>query len=111
MSNWQRVRRALYLADNRIPAVWQRLGRALCEMQDDTTHAQCLADLPSYVGAELEDAPVARLYPVVQHHLDWCEECAAQYVELLEVALADMNDALPKPRVLPSADLSFLTQE
>ena len=109
MNNWQQIQRALATPDSAIPAAWRRLGLAIWgEASNDITHVECLADLPSFVGAEMEDAPIAHLYPAVQRHLDRCDECAARHVELLQVALADLNGTLPKPQHLSAPDLSFL---
>ncbi len=109
MNDWQRVQHALHAPENRIPISWRRLGLAVwSEPEEDIPHARCIAGLPSYVGAEIEDAPVAELYPTVQQHLDHCYECGVQYAELLEVALAELNDALPPLHDLPAPDLSFL---
>ncbi len=96
---------------DRVPASWRRLGTAVWESTDTTvTHIECLSGLPEYIEAEVAGELVAQLYPNIKHHLDWCETCASEYLDLLEVALAEQRHALPKLETTVAPDLVFLTQ-
>jgi hypothetical protein len=72
------------------------------------TCKECLTWLPSYVDAEVGGLAAGQLYPEVKRHLDLCDECEVQYVEMLELALAEDTGELPVPERMPSARLTFL---
>ncbi|MDL1895071.1 hypothetical protein FBQ82_02250 [Anaerolineae bacterium CFX7] len=78
-------------ADN-IPAPLKRLRDALWgEPEDDISHAECRALLPTFVQAEADGEPVAKLYARVKHHLDHCDECGEEYALLLDLELAEVR--------------------
>jgi hypothetical protein len=105
-----KLRRAWRERTAQIPPRLVRLGRAVWDEGDDkAAHKECVAALPAFVSAEVEGQRVAELYPETQRHLDRCSSCAAQYVDLLQVAMADVGNALPHPGVVPAPNLSFLT--
>ena len=104
-----KLRQSLRERGARLPAGISRLGYALWDVSDDTVaHEECIAALPVFVNAEVDGVHVAGLYPRVRRHLDHCESCSSQYVDLLQVAMADVGDALPQSEAMPSADFSFL---
>ena len=103
----QRLRDALRQHAVQLPAAWQRLGNALWG-EDAFAHAECLRALPTFVEGEVAGQAGSRLYPVVKHHLDCCGECAGEYLELLELVLMDVSDALPHRGAIPEPNLSFL---
>ena len=79
-----------------LPPYADELVRAMLDDADgEITHADCLAALPSYVDAELDGANVARKFPATQKHLLVCDGCAAQYIELLELTLAEQARIIP----------------
>ncbi len=87
----------------------RRLGDALWQPeQAQEAHAACLAALPEYIQAEVAGEPVAKLYAAVKHHLDRCDTCAAEYADLLQVALAEQQGLLPRPATTPRPDFSYL---
>jgi hypothetical protein len=60
------------------------------------------------VDFEIEGGRAADRFPKVKRHLDTCEECAAQYAELLEITLAEQAGQIPVPAI-PVPDLAFLS--
>jgi hypothetical protein len=48
-------------------------------------HDEAQAQLPTYVAAEARGVNVAQRFPQLTRHLHHCDECAALYVELLEL--------------------------
>jgi hypothetical protein len=70
---------------------------------------ECRSWLPGYVDAEVGGLAVAQLYPDVKRHLDLCSECAGEYLEMLELALAEDAGEIPVPERLPTPDLAFLS--
>lgn len=63
--------------------------------------------LPVYVEAEVSGFDVGQQYPEVRRHLDLCAECEAEYVDLLDSTLDEMNADWSNIPV-PPPDLSFL---
>lgn len=63
----------------------ERLARALVPPEDDMDHDEAQAQLPTYVAAEARGVNVAQRFPQLTRHLHHCDECAALYVELLEL--------------------------
>lgn len=105
----QRLREALQRRGATLPREFVRLADAVWNEAEEG-HTECLTALPRYVSAEVDGARMAALYPSVKHHLDRCNTCAAHYIDLLEVALADLSDQLPQPEYMPAPDLSFLPE-
>ena len=70
-------------------------------------HVRCLAELPSYVDAEMDGALAARRRSFVREHLLTCTRCALDYAELLEIAILDSH-GLFEHHGSPPPDLSFL---
>jgi hypothetical protein len=104
-----KLRRALRERRVPVPPEIARLGKALWDEEDDALgHEECITALPAFVTAEADGLRVAELYPDIKRHLDRCDNCAAQYVDLLQLALAQVGDALPQPVAVPAPDLSFL---
>jgi hypothetical protein len=107
-SRQNKLRRALRVRHTQIPPEVERLGNALWDEEDALDHEECIAALPSFVTAEADGLRVAELYPDIKRHLDRCDSCAEQYVDLFQVALVDVGDAMPQPEALPKPDLNFL---
>lgn len=85
------------------------LGRAVAGVDDPVlSHEACEAHLPTYVDEEVAGLNVAELHPDVKRHLDLCESCAAMYLALLDVALAEVEGKIPQTEAVPAPDLSFL---
>lgn len=104
------LRRKLRERGDALPSGTRKLARAVVGESDDVlAHQDCLAALPIYVDAEMDSARVAEKFPNVKRHLDLCEECAAQYAELLETALANQAGQIPAAIAIPMPDLGFLS--
>lgn len=69
--------------------------------------AVCQDVLPEHIEAELNNRPYQQ-WRAVRRHLDLCATCAADYLDLLEIALAAECGPLPRPDL--AMDLSFLGQ-
>lgn len=94
------------------PTLEMPLVRAVFGLPDDgLSCAQCQAWLPSYVDAEIGDVAGDPRYRPVKRHLLLCQDCTDVYLELLDLALAEEEDRLPRPERYPEPDLSFLTEE
>lgn len=103
------LRRQMRERGKELPSPVEKLARAvLGESGADLSHEECLAALPTYVDAEVAGEPIAQKFPRVKWHLDGCEECSAQYAELLQVALTEQAGEIPVPAVMPEPDLTFL---
>lgn len=91
------------------PRALQRLGDALWnETETPGSHAACLKLLPRLLDAELAGESIVARFPAVKHHLDRCDECSLEYVELLEAEWAEQQGLLANMQDLPEPDLSFL---
>lgn len=85
------------------------LARAVAGLPDPVlSHEEARAWLRGYVDAELDGRAASKMYPDLKRHLDLCEECSPEYLELLETALLQDIDAWPAPPHTPRPDLSFL---
>jgi hypothetical protein len=97
------------LDPGRVPDGLLHLARAVVGIHDPTmTCDECRTWLPAYVDAEVGGLAVGWLYPEVKRHLDLCSECEAEYLEILELALAEDAGELPVPQGVPVPDLAFL---
>jgi hypothetical protein len=72
---------------------------------------ECQAWLPAYVDAEVGGISGHPRYLAVKRHLLLCSDCAAAYLELLDLALAEEQGRIPRPTHYPEPDLSFLPGE
>ncbi|HID62873.1 MAG TPA: hypothetical protein EYP49_09080 [Anaerolineae bacterium] len=72
---------------------------------------ECQARLPAYVDAEIGGIFGHPRSLLVQRHLLLCFGCAAAYLELLDLALAEDQGRIPQPTHYPEPDLSFLPGE
>lgn len=108
--SWQRLQEPLRRADTtHIPAGVLHLARVVAGVPDpEMTCEACQAWLPSYVDDEIGALPVQTLYPKVKRHLELCDECVVEYLEMRDWAL--LVDEGRLPQVVESAipDLSFL---
>ncbi len=105
-----KLRQNLRARGNRLSPAMNKLARAaLGESEDGLTHQECIDALPAYVDLELANERVAAKFPRVKRHLDTCDDCSAQYAELLETALAAQEGRIPTAVTTPAPDLSFLT--
>lgn len=103
-----KLRQNLHKRGNKLPARLANLTRAvLNESDNELSHADCVDALPAFVDFEIEGGRVADRFPKIKRHLDTCEECAAQYAELLEIALAEQAGQIPASTI-PVPDLTFL---
>jgi hypothetical protein len=109
-ARWQRLENDLAGADIRpIPDEVLQLARAVAGVRDSTmTCEECQSWLPAYVDAEVGGLTVGQMYPEVKRHLDLCPDCEAEYLEMLELALAEDAGELSVPDKLPVPDLTFL---
>lgn len=107
---WQRLRDRLDRLDpSTVPDELPNLARAVAGVEDpDMQCDECRAWLASYVDADVGGLPAAELYPKVQRHLNLCADCVAEYLDMLELALAEEAGELPVPERFPAPDLSFL---
>ncbi len=64
--------------------------------------------LPRYIQDEVDDLNVAALYPRLRRHLNLCATCVAEYLDLLDIALASKRGELSVPPWISPPDLSFL---
>jgi hypothetical protein len=104
------LRRQIRERGKELPSPVEKLARAvLGESGADLSHEECLAALPTYVDAEVAGEPIAQNFPRVKRHLDACEECSAQYAELLQMTLAEQSGEIPMPLAIPAPDLAFLS--
>ncbi len=105
------LRRKMRERGKELPPTVAKLARAvLGESDADLSHEECLAAIPTYVNAEMAGEHIAKKFPRVKRHLDTCEECSAQYTELLQVTLAEQAGAILVPSAIPSPNLDFLLQ-
>lgn len=86
----------------------RKLARALIDAEDERAHAECLAQLPAYVDAEIDGAALVKKFSRVHEHLKTCESCAEQYTQLLAITLAEARDEIAFATPAPEPDLSFL---
>jgi hypothetical protein len=110
-ARWARLRDRLTGPDPAdVPDDLLHLARAVAGVEDpNMTCEECQAWLPSYADAEVGDLAAAELYPEVKRHLDLCANCEAEYVAMLELALAEDAGELPMPERFPVLNLSFLS--
>lgn len=107
-ARWQALTERLAQA-NGLPAGVASLVRAVIGRRDQAIVCEeCRAELPSYVEAEVGGLPIGQRYPQVKHHLETCAECEAEYVIILQLALAEEAALSAAPARLPSPNLSFL---
>lgn len=105
---WQRLKTRLENSDE-VDNPLLHLARAVAGVKDSTMSCEeCELWLPSYVDEEVAGMKVADEYPEVKRHLDLCDSCAATYVEMLELALAEEAGEVIVPDSIPSPDLGFL---
>lgn len=106
----QRLRdRLAGLDPTTVPDELLHLARAVAGVHDPAMSCdECQAWLPTYVDAEIGGLAVGQLYPDVKRHLDLCPVCEAEYLEMLELALAEDAGELPVPERFPVPDLAFL---
>src|SRR5437016_1640435 len=105
----QRLVQEIRSARESLAPVAARFADALWSSGEDAlSHAECLAMLPSFVNAEVRGENVLALYSTVKHHLDGCDSCSADYIELLQLTLADLDNQLLPTSPPPTFDLSFL---
>jgi RNA polymerase sigma factor (sigma-70 family) len=84
------------------------LAQAIAGVPDSQLScAECQAQLPGYIEAEINGFNVVTRYPAVKHHLDLCLECEAEYIELLDLALAE-DSVFESAIQPPEPDLWFL---
>jgi hypothetical protein len=103
------LRARLRAPTEKIPASFRRLGNALWNPDEDKlSHEQCREAMPSLILAQVMGEPFAERFSPVKHHLDHCDECATEYAELLDMALAEQRGALRQPANIPRPDLAFL---
>jgi len=103
------LRRQMRERGKELPSPVEKLARAvLGESDADLSHEECLAALPTYVDAEMAGERIADKFQRIKRHLDVCEECSAQYAELLQVTLAEQADEIPVPAAIPQPNLTFL---
>lgn len=85
------------------------LVRAVLGLPDDGLGCdECQAQLPAYVDAEIGGCSGHARYLPVKHHLLLCSDCAAIYLELIELALVEEQGRLDQPTHYPEPDLDFL---
>lgn len=72
-----------------------------------SSHAHALAQLPEFIDAELEHESHLEKFLELKRHLLLCSRCAAQYLDLLEIAQLDAQHKLSRPPT-PRPDLEFL---
>lgn len=68
----------------------------------------CEIKIHAYVDAELEGEDAAKLYPVVQAHLDACDRCREVYQELRRLLLQEQQGQFLEPPIEPAFDFSYL---
>lgn len=109
-ARWQHLSERLTGGDlTGVPSELLHLARAVTGVHDPAMSCEeCQAWLPTYVDAEVGDLAVGQLYPEVKQHLDLCSQCEAEYLEMLELALAEEAGALPAPEEFPAPSLAFL---
>lgn len=92
-----------------IPDELLNLARAMTSVEAPEVSCEaCQAWLPSYVDAEIAGLPAAEEYPAVQRHLNLCADCEAEYLAMLELAVAEEAGELPVPERFPEPNLGFL---
>ncbi len=102
-----RLRARLAASESTDPLM--HLARAVAGVEDPAlSHEECETQLPTYVDEEVAGLKVAQLYPEVKHHLELCNRCAALYLDMLELALAEAAGQIPLTEPVPAPDLSFL---
>jgi len=108
-SDLDALRRKMRERGDELPPTVIKLARAILGGSGaDLSHEECLAALPAYVDAEMNGERIAEKFPRVKRHLDACEECSAQYAELLQVTLAEQAGEISLPTPIPTPDLTFL---
>ena len=107
---WQRLQEPLKRANTtHVPAGVLQLARVVAGVPDpEMTCEECQAWLPSYVDDEIGALPVQTLYPKVKRHLELCDECVLEYLQMRDWALAADEGRLPQNIEIPTPDLSFL---
>jgi len=84
--------------------------RAILGLPDDGLPCdECRAWLPAYVDAEICGLSDHQHFLPVKRHLLLCPGCAAAYLELLELALAEEQGQLRRLTRYPEPDLGFLS--
>ena len=86
----------------------ERLRRALAGDDGGLTHAEVLAQLPTYCEAERLGLPVAQQYPELTAHLDTCPSCTQELVALQEALSWQEAGPMPLPAGAGQPDLWFL---
>jgi hypothetical protein len=89
--------------------------RILAELYADDTKMERLChanqdELYAYVDAELNNLPVATLYPLLHSQLATCESCRLVYEDLKALLTMERNGTLVQPPVPASFDFTYLTQ-
>jgi len=78
-----------------LPGSINRLARQLQEPQQLPAQTgfcpHCLEDLPFFVSDELAGRPVDEVYPEIAYHLDLCESCLWEYVELAQLTASALS--------------------
>jgi len=107
---WENLKNHLAGLDpHTVPDELLHLARAVAGVHDPAmTCDECCAQLPAYVDAEVGGLAAGQSYPEVKRHLDLCSECAAEYLDMLKLALAEDAGELPIPGGFPAPDLAFL---
>lgn len=108
-ARWQNLKGRLTTSN--APETVIHFARALIGTDDpDLSHSEFETQLPRYIAAEVGGLPAAKRYPDFRRHLDLCEDCEAEYIEVLQLALIDDAGELPMPASIPQPDLSFLPE-
>jgi hypothetical protein len=109
-TRWQHLKDRLTRSEpTEAPDEILHLARAVAGVPDSQmTHEECRSWLPAYVDAEIGGLAVGEIYLEVKRHLDLCRECEAEYLDMLELAIAEDTGQLPVPETFPASDLSFL---
>lgn len=103
------LRDALRAQGAQLPKEERRLGEALWgDPSNPAAHAACLADLPTYVQAEVAGENPAARFPDVKRHLEVCDSCAFEYADLLDAALAERQGRFAPTLSDAQPDFSFL---
>lgn len=99
----------LLSAESTLPTNIQHLLRMVAGHPDPALPCgECEPLLPAYVTAEVDGLAVTALYPEVKRHLDLCNECIENYLDMLDLALAEVRGEYTSSAAPPPPDLSFL---
>jgi hypothetical protein len=66
-------------------AVQNLIRRLESTLDDELSCDEVFAMVDVYAEAELQGQDIARLKPLIRHHLDMCRECEEEYEALLQV--------------------------